>query len=211
MTLSDWLNVLAVLLSPVIALRVSKALEEGRERRQRKMWVFHALMASRNARVSAEHVRALNSIDIEFAKDRSVTLAWKAYLDHLNDTSQELNVWGQKSDDLFVELLFAMSKALKFDFDKTHLRRGIYSPRAHGEADEDAMVVRKALVALAKGEQALRVDLSEITDSEAEEAAAQVTRQAVRDVLTGERPLRVRLESPSNSGSENPARGPNPE
>lgn len=195
MELKDWLSILAVLASPLFALQVSKALEARRERRQRKMWVFHTLMATRNARVSPEHVRALNSIDIEFAKDKSVTLAWKAYLDHLNDTSLEVGLWGQKSDDLLVELLFSMSKVLSFDFDKTHLKRGIYSPRAHGEADEDAFVIRKALVAIAKGEQGLRVDLSEIADSEAEEAAAEVSKRAIRDVLAGDRPLRVKLET----------------
>ena len=142
MELKDWLSVLAVLASPLVALQVSKALEAGKERRHSKMWVFHTLMATRHARLSTEHVHALNSIDIEFFKDKPVALAWKAYLDHLNDTPMILSLWSQKSDDLFVDLLFEMSKTLKFDFDKTHLRRGIYSPRAHGEADEDAMVMR---------------------------------------------------------------------
>lgn len=199
MHISDWLNVLAILFSPLIALQVSKRLDEQKERRQRKMWVFYTLMATRNARVSPEHVRALNSIDIEFTKEMAVTLAWKAYLDHLNNSSPDLAVWGQKSDDLFVELLYSMNVALHFNFDKTHLKRGIYSPRAHGEADDDAFVIRKALVAIAKGEQGLRVDLSEITDSAAEEAAAEATKQAFRDVLTGEKSIRVTID---NAGGE---------
>jgi hypothetical protein len=198
MLLSDWLNVLAIPLSPLIALQVSKNLDERKERRQRKMWVFYTPMATRNARVHAEHVRALNSIDIEFTKEKAITLAWKAYLDHLNDTSQDISVWAPRSDDLLVELLHAMSTALNFDFDKTHLKRAIYSPRAHGEADEDARVIRKALVAIAKGEQGLRVDLPEITESEAEEAAAQAVKKAFRDVLTGEKPIRVTVENARN-------------
>jgi hypothetical protein len=190
----DWFNVIAILLSPLFALQVSRRLDDRKERRQRKRWVFYTLMATRNARLSPEHVRALNSIDIEFTKEKAVTRAWKAYLDHLNDTSQELGAWASRSDDLFVDLLYAMSESLKFDFDKTHLRRGIYSPRAHGEADEDAMVIRKALVAMAKGERGLPVDLSDITHTPEEEAAAVAAKKAAREVFTGNRPLRVKIE-----------------
>ena len=194
MTLRDWLNLIALLLSPLIALQVSRRLDDQKERRQRKRWVFYTLMATRNARVSHDHVRALNSIDIEFTKEKPVTLAWKAYLDHLNDKSQEMGVWGARMDDLFVDLLYSMSQALKFDFDKTHLKRGIYSPQAHGEDELDAMVIRKALVAIAKGERGLRVDLSEITETPEEEAIAEAATKAVREVLSGERPLRVKVE-----------------
>jgi len=36
------------------------------ERRNRKAWLFHSLMAPRAARVSPEHVQALNMIDLVF-------------------------------------------------------------------------------------------------------------------------------------------------
>ena len=195
MTPPDWPNLIALLLSPLIALQVSRRLDDQKERRQRKRWVFYTLMATRNARISVDHVRALNSIDIEFTTEKAVTLAWKAYLDHLNDKSQEPAVWGARMDDLFVDLLFSMSQALKFDFDKTHLKRGIYSPQAHGEDEQDAMVIRKALVAIARGERGLPVDLSDITHTPEEEAAAEAAKKAAREVFTGERPLRVTIEN----------------
>ena len=194
MTLSDWLNVLAILLSPLIALQVSRRLDERKERKQHKMWVFYTLMATRNARVSVEHVRALNSIDIEFVKVKAVTDAWKAYLDHLNDRSLAPEVWGARSDELFVELLFAMSQGLGFEFDKVHLKRGIYSPVAHGQDAEDLKTIREALVKIAKGERGLRVDLSDIVHTADEETAADETKKAAREVITGVRPLRVKIE-----------------
>jgi hypothetical protein len=40
MTLSDSLNILAILLSPLIALQVSRRLDDRKERKQRKMWVW---------------------------------------------------------------------------------------------------------------------------------------------------------------------------
>jgi uncharacterized protein DUF6680 len=90
--------------------------------------------------VSADHVQALNMIDIEFyggrtTEDRAVVDAWKIYLDHLNHKydDRQLDAWVEKGTDLFTELLFAMSKALGLKFDKVHLKRGVYFPIAHAE------------------------------------------------------------------------------
>src|SRR5436190_40415 len=61
MTASDWMNVAALLLSPLIALQVRKKLDESKELGLRRMWVFRTLMATRANRVASEHVNALNS------------------------------------------------------------------------------------------------------------------------------------------------------
>ena len=67
MALSDWLTIIAILLAPVFAVQVQKWVEHLRERRGKKLGVFQALMATRGARLSPEHVRALNMIDLEFS------------------------------------------------------------------------------------------------------------------------------------------------
>lgn len=56
------------LLSPLIALRVSRRLDARREVRERKMKIFRTLMATRARRLSMEHVEALNMIDVEFSE-----------------------------------------------------------------------------------------------------------------------------------------------
>ena len=87
MTVSDIIMVIAILLAPLLAVQIQKWIEIFRETRQRKLYVFHTLMATRAARVSTEHVQALNMIDIIFYKDKAekpVREAWKKYLDHLN-------------------------------------------------------------------------------------------------------------------------------
>ena len=45
--------------------------------------------------------------------------------------------------DLLTELLYVMSRRLKYDFDKTHIRTSVYSPVAHGELEDDTLVIRK--------------------------------------------------------------------
>ena len=50
--------------------------------------IFRTLMATRATRLSAEHVQALNGIELTFygggKKEKKVLEAWKAYHDHLN-------------------------------------------------------------------------------------------------------------------------------
>lgn len=149
MTISDWLMIGAVLLAPLVAVQVQKYIEVSREKRQRKMNTFHTLMATRAARLSPAHVQALNMIDIEFygkkflgmryqgKTEKRVSETWKSYLDHLNRPfdNEGFREWVSKGDELFTELLYEMPLALKYDFDKVHLRRGIYAPKAHNDQE----------------------------------------------------------------------------
>ncbi|MGZ7172458.1 DUF6680 family protein [Burkholderia gladioli] len=56
----------ATLLGPVLAVQAQKWVERAREATNRKQSVFTTLMATRQSRVSIDHVRALNSIDLAF-------------------------------------------------------------------------------------------------------------------------------------------------
>ena len=81
MSIADWLMILAVLLSPVIAVQVQKGIEKWREGRNRKLLIFKTLMATRGSRLSPAYVEALNMIDLEFntkkTKEKKVLNAWK--------------------------------------------------------------------------------------------------------------------------------------
>jgi len=59
MQVSEILIVCATVVGPILAVQAQKAVERARERRGRKAWLFHSLMATRAARVSPEHVQAL--------------------------------------------------------------------------------------------------------------------------------------------------------
>lgn len=47
MTIADWLMILAVLLGPIIAVRLTRYLDTKKEERERKLSVFKTLMATR--------------------------------------------------------------------------------------------------------------------------------------------------------------------
>ena len=180
MTISDWAIVLATLFSPLIAVRVQKFIERATERRSGQKRIFNILMATRATRVAFEHVQALNAIDIEFsgmgwrgqtAKEREVVNRWRIYADHLNEPGVANNeaaavAWTNRSDELFTDLLVALSAALGYGFDRVQLRRGIYYPRAHGEAERRREIYEKAVVDVVTGAGPLNIRLTEVPTSE---------------------------------------------
>jgi len=165
MNVANWLELLAILVSPLVAIQVSVYLANRKERRERQLAVFRTLMATRASKLAKEHVQALNTIDIEFygtdKQAKAVLNAWKAYLDHLNQGGDgSVEIWHTRNADLFVELLHEMSVNLGYDFDKTTIRRMSYFPRGYGDADTDSWIIRKGLVSLMKGERALPITLA---------------------------------------------------
>lgn len=162
MSVTDVLTILAVLVSPLIAIQVDKWLERRREARSRKLSVFRALMTTRAAPVSATHVEALNMIDIEFSggslTERAVVDAWKLYRDHLSTPTADTAAWNQRVEDLIVELLFAMSRDLGYQFDRVAIKRGVYSPQAHGEELRYTRKLRQFMEEVADGKRGLPVE-----------------------------------------------------
>jgi hypothetical protein len=124
-------------------------------------------MATRapSARVSQRHVDALNAIEIEFSSgegaDKKVFEGWRLYLDHLNDQTIDWNDkdavarWSDKGNDLLIGLLFEMSVALGFTFDKVWLKKSVYYPRAHGELELDQYLFRKFFLEMMEGKRAM--------------------------------------------------------
>ncbi|WP_146604248.1 DUF6680 family protein [Cupriavidus phytorum] len=152
MTLNDWLIIGATLTGPILAVQAQKWVERSREARGRKLHIFHSLMATRGSRLSPDHVRALNMIDLSFygpvrfgknwrsKAERAVLAAWKEYLDHLSDRHDFEGPNAQailaRRDELFVNLLTTMAADLGYEFDRVQLRKSWYSPVAHGELEE---------------------------------------------------------------------------
>jgi hypothetical protein len=167
----DWLTLAAIILGPILAVQVQQYLERRRDLRARRLNVFHTLMATRAARVSQQHVQALNMIDIEFSgrrafgnrvqtgSEKAVTNAWKSYSDHLNHKyrDEEFDRWIEDGDRLFAKLLFEISRALGYDFDEVELRRNVYSPVAHGKLAAQEASIRDNLQRLLSNQSGLAV------------------------------------------------------
>lgn len=163
MAIADWLMISAVLLGPIIAVQLTRYLDNKMEERERKLQVFKTLMATRAYTISWDHVVALNRIDLEFDKDnkkeKAVIEAWKAYLDLLGDKNIPPEQWGVKRIDLLVELLHKMAQVLNYDFDKTHIKNSSYSPVAHGNIEDEQKALRIGLIQVLEGKRPVRMEV----------------------------------------------------
>lgn len=180
MTLTDIIAIAAVLLSPLVALQVSEALHRRREKRQRQLHVFRTLMSTRASGLAPEHVQSLNMIDIEFhgsdTRSKAVLNAWKAYLDHLNTLQTDSTIWGSRREDLFVDLLYEMSRYLGYEFDKTHIRRTSYFPVGYGDLESDQYTLRKGLVRVLTGQTSFPIVVTGVAQPEGSDSPPEETR-----------------------------------
>jgi hypothetical protein len=64
--LNDILTIIALILGPILTVQVQKFIDRAKEGKNRRLWVFKTLMATRHATLSIDHVAALNRIDLEF-------------------------------------------------------------------------------------------------------------------------------------------------
>ena len=166
MQIQDWLMISAVLIGPVVAVQLTRYIDNKREARNRKLHVFKTLMATRAYAVSPKHVEALNRIDLEFSnkhkKEREVVYAWKQYLDLLGDKDMPRDQWDTKRVDFLVELLHKMASVLKSEFDKTHIKNSAYAPIAHGDIEDQQRLLRVGLIEILEGKRALPMEVTNL-------------------------------------------------
>lgn len=163
-TATIWLGIIGLLLSaatifaiyygPIQALKIQRNLDEEREARKRKVYVFKTLMSNRATRLSPNYVQALNLIDVEFTgandKEKAVREAWKELLDLFQNYKTTPNAM-DKSDELNAALLAAMGKSLGYDFDKVYLKKGAYYPEFSVNVELEQHSLRKRVLELLDG------------------------------------------------------------
>lgn len=199
-----WINVaiiFATLLGPILAVQAQKWLERRRATEERRVHIFRVLMATRAAILSPGHIEALNAIPVEFYGTKGmlkqINDAWKLFLDHNTHDAPTTEVWWQKRIDLFMDLLFLISQFLGYGFSQAQLKRDIYSPRAHGELENEQTIIRKGLVRLFNGETVLPMAVKEFpatADDETLERQAAL-QKLLMEWLTGQRAVKVTSEA----------------
>jgi len=143
--------IVAVVAAPILAVQVQKVIASFQRHQKRRQDIFEVLMSTRaqGMRTSHEHVRALNMIDIDFSEKRffwglkvlpeqkPVIHAWELYKDHLDKPPVQPpnDAWGKRAGELFVDVLYAMSESLGYNFDKVMLEKDVYRPQAHLNLD----------------------------------------------------------------------------
>ena len=173
--IKDWLMILATVLGPILAVQAQKYLERIRDHNGRKLQIFRSLMATRAERLSPEHVRSLNMIDLTFygrrfpffmwqtTTEKAVVTAWKSYHSQLSDvpptSDAEAAVFYGNREPLFVGLLESMAKDMQYPVDTVQLRKGAYSPLAHARIDEENAKLRFKALQVLSGEAPLKFEV----------------------------------------------------
>ena len=105
--MSDIMNFVALLFSPLIATIIGSRLQEQREKRRDKMQIFKVLMTSRVYGITYENINALNTIDIVFSDDEKVRTAWKElYEKYAIENPSELQLESiKKARDKLIEVV----------------------------------------------------------------------------------------------------------
>lgn len=199
MDYKDWLIVTATVAGPILAVQAQKAIESLRERRKRKERVFAQLMATRAARLSPEHVQALNMIDLVFygntflgfrrrsKREQTVLDAWKEYHDNLGEGADWPEAQQQahyaKREELFLNLLFAAAQDVNFSFDRVQLKRGAYTPVAHEELEVEQRALRRILIASLSGQSPLRMDVVSLPTNDVQSAEVRQTIERIAVAL----------------------------
>jgi hypothetical protein len=152
LVLAGILQIVAILLSPLVVLWIQKKIEDRQNKVARRVYIFKTLMATRSAKLSLEHVQALNSIDVEFydseAKCKAVIDAWEEYREYLSPVTEQQAVerTQPERDNLFSALMAAMANCLGYQFKRSDLRRSAYAPRFHVDTEAEWALLRRALI-----------------------------------------------------------------
>jgi hypothetical protein len=164
------ITIIAIVVGPILALMAQRILDESREKRKRKLALFHSLLTSRAMPLSPDHVRTLNSIELEFhphtGRNKAVIDAWRNYLDHLNtprpaDAVGSGQSWDLRSLDLQIELIFQMSQSVGYDFDRSMIKRNAYYPVGLGTSENEQAALRRAALKVFEGSGEIRVRTNE--------------------------------------------------
>ena len=107
------MNIVAVILSPIIALLVSQYLQNRSEKRKDRMQVFMSLMKTRAFGWNIESVNALNVIDVVFSDNKAVRDAWKTHYAALCVSEPKENELKRIQDTKY-KLLEVMAKSLGY-------------------------------------------------------------------------------------------------
>lgn len=78
-------TIIAVLVGPILAVLITRFIDDQRASKARRMEIFRTLMRTRKTPIHFEHVGAINLVEIEFANETSVVQAWKNYLNNLGE------------------------------------------------------------------------------------------------------------------------------
>lgn len=157
------LTIVAIIIGPIAAVRITRNLDEKREEQGRRMDVFRTLMRTRRVTLSPDHVGALNLVEIEFKDEGPVIAAWRQYFENLGERwpddlkMPEIEERTRRRAGLLTKLLHAMANSLNFTIEQLEIFEGGYAPQGWQDEEETQRALRYNLLQVLTGKRAFPV------------------------------------------------------
>lgn len=143
MSLSEGLNLAALVIVPIAAVVIGQRLQTRAKKREDRMRVFEAMMASKLFGMSVETARAANMIHVTFSRDECVRTRWAEYYKSLcikNPNAEQLREIEGKRD----AMLKAMASSLGYKdkvsqdaIDTKYVPKGIIDARRRSQMQQN--------------------------------------------------------------------------
>lgn len=157
-TIDTWAVVMATLFGPVAAVLITRWGDNRREQRNRLLYIYRVLMATRRTNIAEEHVAAINLVEVEFHKVKPVIEAWSAYISHLNgrvgiDEPAELHKrWNERRSELLAILLSKIASHLGISKGEIEIMHGGYAPQGWADKEDRITKMQEYVLRLANGQ-----------------------------------------------------------
>ena len=168
--LRDFINTLvlcatifAIYFGPIRAVKITRDNDERREKRRREFEIFSNLMKTRRMVLDPIHVTTLNLVDVEFYKNETIIIAYRAYIENLqkflpdNQPQRVIDQFLRDRDDAFFNLIHSIGQHLGFSFDKRDLQKFSYVPQGWQNVDFELQNFRRLTIELLLGRRPLPV------------------------------------------------------
>jgi len=135
------INIVAIILSPILAVIITQRLQNRAKKREDKLNIFKTLMANRNfGWVGRDSVYALNIIDIVFSDSKKVREQWALYYEYMGRPTESIS-----TNTIIIkrtELLEAMAEDLGYKGKVTWVTvQNSYTPKGYTDyLDSEARI-----------------------------------------------------------------------
>jgi hypothetical protein len=153
-------TIFAIIWGPIRAVKITRELDERRDKRARMYAVFSDLMKTRRAMLDGTRISALNLIELEFYGNDKVVSSFREYARNLAnypDDPRAIERHAETGDALFANMLKEMASVLGYEFDKDDLNRLSYFPRGVSEHQDAIGRNAKLMVEVLEGRRSIPI------------------------------------------------------
>lgn len=147
----EWINLVAIIVIPILAVIIGRYLQDRSEKRKDKMRVFTHLMSYRSfGYIDQYSVNIFNSVPIIFYDDKEVIEKYNSYLKSLNIKPDDAQIKQKEIEDNKTKMLEAMAKALKYKNINWELIQNPYLPKGLLDQIDAENTYKRGQVEIAK-------------------------------------------------------------